>query len=69
MSETPQPNGQPKIICRDVWKIFGRAPERVLAAIAADATGGRVHYQDVCPKCRRALFGLAQGALWRREAG
>ena len=24
------------------------------------------HYQDVCPRCRRALFGLAQGALWRR---
>jgi len=24
------------------------------------------HYQDVCPKCRRALFGLAQGALWQR---
>jgi hypothetical protein len=22
------------------------------------------HYQEVCPKCRRALFGLAQGALW-----
>jgi hypothetical protein len=35
------------------------------------------HYQHVCPKCRRALFGLAQGALWQhylnarneREAG
>ena len=35
------------------------------------------HYQDVCPKCRRALFGLAQGRLWNaylndrdtREAG
>jgi NNP family nitrate/nitrite transporter-like MFS transporter len=28
------------------------------------------HYQDVCPRCRRALFGLAQGALWRQgEAG
>jgi nitrate/nitrite transporter NarK len=31
-------------------------------------------YQDVCPRCRRALFGLAQGRLWReylngREAG
>jgi len=25
------------------------------------------HYQDVCPKCRRALFGLAQGALWQRS--
>jgi hypothetical protein len=23
------------------------------------------HYQDVCPRCRRALFGLAQGAAWR----
>ena len=27
------------------------------------AGGG--HYQEVCPRCRRALFGLAQGALWR----
>jgi len=25
------------------------------------------HYQDICPKCRRALFGLAQGALWRQR--
>ncbi len=24
------------------------------------------HYQEVCPRCRRALFGLAQGALWRQ---
>jgi MFS family permease len=24
------------------------------------------HYQDVCPRCRRALFGLAQGSLWRQ---
>jgi ribosomal protein S27AE len=22
------------------------------------------HYQRICPKCRRALFGLAQGAMW-----
>jgi hypothetical protein len=25
------------------------------------------HYQEICPRCRRALFGLAQGALWRRQ--
>ena len=25
------------------------------------------HYQWVCPKCRRALFGLAQGAMWARH--
>jgi MFS transporter, NNP family, nitrate/nitrite transporter len=26
------------------------------------------HYQEICPRCRRALFGLAQGALWREYA-
>jgi len=25
------------------------------------------HYQEVCPRCRRALFGLAQDALWRQS--
>jgi hypothetical protein len=29
-----------------------------------DMDGG-VHYQEICPRCRRALFGLAQGAPWR----
>ena len=29
--------------------------------------GTEAHYQQVCPKCRRALFGLAQGALWRER--
>ena len=28
---------------------------------------GDTHYQQVCPRCRRALFGLAQGALWERS--
>src|SRR6188472_1218843 len=27
---------------------------------------GGGHYQDVCPKCRRALFCLSQGALWQQ---
>lgn len=26
------------------------------------------HYQQICPRCRRALFGLAQGALWRQTS-
>jgi hypothetical protein len=25
------------------------------------------HYQEVCPRCRRALFGLAQAAAWSQE--
>jgi hypothetical protein len=25
------------------------------------------HYQQVCPRCRRALFGLAQAELWARD--
>jgi hypothetical protein len=27
-------------------------------------TPDEAHYQQVCPACRRALFGLAQGAMW-----
>jgi hypothetical protein len=27
---------------------------------------GGGHYQEICPACRRALFGLAQGELWRQ---
>ena len=33
-----------------------------------DASTGAEHYQQICPRCRRALFGLAQGALWRDPA-
>ena len=40
-----------------------RARARLPLRVAA--TGG--HYQEICPKCRRALFGLAQGALWRQH--
>jgi hypothetical protein len=29
--------------------------------------GSRRHYQQVCPRCRRALVGLAQTALWTTE--
>jgi hypothetical protein len=27
-------------------------------------SSGATHYQQICPRCRRALFGLAQGRLW-----
>jgi hypothetical protein len=30
---------------------------------------GVEHYQRICPACRRALFGLAQGALWNQAPG
>jgi hypothetical protein len=26
---------------------------------------GTGHYQEICPRCRRALFGLAQSAMWK----
>jgi hypothetical protein len=29
---------------------------------------GIEHYQQVCPRCRRALFGLAQGSLWSADS-
>jgi hypothetical protein len=31
-----------------------------------EGRAGVEHYQQVCPRCRRALFGLAQAALWRQ---
>jgi hypothetical protein len=29
--------------------------------------GREGHYQEICPRCRRALFGLAQAAMWKPE--
>jgi hypothetical protein len=29
-----------------------------------DPSQGADHYQQICPRCRRALFGLAQGQSW-----
>jgi hypothetical protein len=29
------------------------------------ADTGAEHYQQICPRCRRALFGLSQAAMWR----
>jgi len=52
----------PALMVRDLVSV-----ERELGFRYELADGG--HYQEVCPACRRALFGLAQGALWRRPAG
>jgi hypothetical protein len=38
--------------------------ERQLGFQYEMTAGGASHYQEICPACRRALFGLAQGALW-----
>jgi len=40
------------------------AVERELGFRYETTAGGATHYQEVCPACRRALFGLAQGNLW-----
>jgi hypothetical protein len=32
-----------------------------------DPKQGADHYQQVCPRCRRALFGLAQGRAWSEQ--
>jgi nitrate/nitrite transporter NarK len=50
----------PAMMVRDLTTV-----ERELGFAYELAQGG--HYQEVCPKCRRALFGLAQGALWQRS--
>jgi hypothetical protein len=36
-------------------------------AYEMDPAQGADHYQEICPRCRRALFGLAQGAAWNGQ--
>ena len=50
----------PQMMVRDLEQV-----EQELGFRYELADGG--HYQQVCPKCRRAMFGLAQGALWQRS--
>ncbi len=50
----------PRMMVADLTQV-----ERELGFAYDLGDGG--HYQDVCPRCRRALFGLAQGALWQRS--
>jgi hypothetical protein len=38
--------------------------ERQLGFTYEMDNGSTSHYQQVCPRCRRALFGLAQGRMW-----
>jgi nitrate/nitrite transporter NarK len=58
--------------CRRCGKPYASQPMvRDLAAVEQELgfryeLGDGGHYQEVCPRCRRALFGLSQGALWRQ---
>jgi hypothetical protein len=48
----------PQIMVRDLMVV-----ERQLGFRYELGDGG--HYQEICPRCRRALFGLAQAAAWQ----
>ena len=45
------------------------AVERDLGFRYEMRASGVQHYQEICPACRRAAFGLAQGALWAAPPG
>jgi hypothetical protein len=62
-------------VCRRCEKPFaGRAMIRDLITVEKELgfryeLGGRAdHYQEICPRCRRAMFGLAQSAMWGSTA-
>jgi hypothetical protein len=39
-------------------------PTLLRSSGAANTAEGVSHYQQICPRCRRSLFGLAQGVAW-----
>ena len=48
---------------------LGIAYETVLQDTASRETVGTpVHYQDICPPCRRKNLALTQDAIWNRGA-
>ena len=49
----------PQAMVRDLVTV-----ERELGFHYELVTPQAAHYQQICPRCRRALFGLAQSALW-----
>ncbi|HSV13165.1 MAG TPA: hypothetical protein VLI90_02830 [Tepidisphaeraceae bacterium] len=56
--------GQPfasAMMVRDLMTV-----ERQLGFSYETDQDGVEHYQQVCPRCRRALFGLSQGAMWTK---
>jgi hypothetical protein len=73
--EAEQRAGQ--ALCRRCGKAF--APAAIIGDLAAverelgfhyelGAGAPAGHYQEVCPRCRRAAYGMAQGTLWNGEA-
>ena len=40
--------------------------KRVQEALGVKYASGGLHYQDVCPPCRRKMLAIAQDGLWRR---
>jgi len=50
----------PALMVRDLIEVERRLGFRY----EMDDPAGPDHYQRICPRCRRALFGLAQGAWW-----
>jgi glycine betaine/proline transport system ATP-binding protein len=53
----PSPGDRPKLICRDIWKIFGRAPELAYAALSAGSEPDADHVAAV----RGVSFSVRRG--------
>lgn len=55
------------LVCRDVWKIFGRAPEKAYQSVSAEAAashlneGGKLDYPDHVIAVRGVSFEVSKG--------
>jgi hypothetical protein len=62
----------PQAVCARCGQPFaGRLHVEDLKEVEADLriqyAGRELHYQDVCPRCRRQLLAVTQDGLWRRH--
>jgi glycine betaine/proline transport system ATP-binding protein len=59
------PAGSPKLVCRDIWKVFGRDPQRVQRALAgasgAQGHGGNLEHEGHVVAVRDVSFEVKKG--------
>jgi glycine betaine/proline transport system ATP-binding protein len=64
VSPLPDPGPQPKLVCRNVWKIFGARAEATLAALGPAATADRLAEAGLVAAVRGVDLSVGEGEIF-----